>query len=555
MGPVGPEPAVGEAGADRVAAPMAGVAAPSGVPEAGLGAVGGPAGAAAAGTAVGLCAAAGGLGAAVGGTGVGELAWPPQAATTKQKASARRVIRTGRNGVQRPRAARRVPDAFAAHCNRATTNPIPRSNHARLGCLVVWSFDSHREGTVDYDVLIVGARVAGASLALLLGERGHRVLLVDRDRFPSDTLSTHFVGPQHVPLLAKLGVLEDVEASGLRRIRRSRTYVEDLVFEGPMAPPYALAPRRDRFDAILVEHACRRGGVELAERTTAEGLVEEGGRVAGAVLRTAGGAARTVRARWVVGADGKFSKVAEWVGARSYEQVPALRPGYYGYFLGLKPLPETTLEIFFTPGQMGFIFPMEPGLDCLALELQPPDFDAFRAEPVETFLSRFRALPGMAERLADARLEDRIFGTRGVDNYLRQPYGPGWALNGDAGCLKDPSTGTGMGDALTQSFLLADALDAALRGEDEKAALGAFHQKRDEAMLPGYRFTIDYTRAADIPTEALDGLRGALTSPALARSLVAALPAKLPELMPSAMPRLTAIANGFAAARRAGGCR
>jgi 2-polyprenyl-6-methoxyphenol hydroxylase-like FAD-dependent oxidoreductase len=82
---------------------------------------------------------------------------------------------------------------------------------------------------MDYDVLIIGARVAGASLALLLGERGHRVLLIDRDRFPSDTLSTHFLSPFAVEPLRRLGVLEDVERAGFRRITRARSCIGCLL--------------------------------------------------------------------------------------------------------------------------------------------------------------------------------------------------------------------------------------------------------------------------------------------------------------------------------------
>ena len=167
----------------------------------------------------------------------------------------------------------------------------------------------------EYDVIVVGARVAGSSLALLLGQRGHRVLLMDRDTFPSDTLSTHFVGRPGMMALKRLGALADVEAVGFRRIIRTRTWIEDCLFEGPTGPTgdYALAPRRDALDSILIRHAVERGGVEFQERTHAEGLCEEDGRVVGVHLRTPNGERREARARVVVGADGKFSKVAQWV--------------------------------------------------------------------------------------------------------------------------------------------------------------------------------------------------------------------------------------------------
>lgn len=403
----------------------------------------------------------------------------------------------------------------------------------------------------DYDVLIIGARVAGASLARLLGERGHRVLLVDRDHFPSDTLSTHYMGPSAVPLLARLGVLDEVEAAGFRRLTRSRTYVGDCLFEGPLAPGggYALAPRRDSLDMILIEHAARQGGVTFRERTRADGLLLEDGRVVGARLTTAGEAAREVRARVVIGADGKFSKIADWVGAARYRDVPALRPAYYGYYRGLAALPEPTVEFFFVGDRIGFVFPMQPGVDCLALELQPEDFAAFRAAPQAAFEERFRALPGMAVRLREATLMGQMQGSQGIANHFRQPYGPGWALTGDAGYLKDPSTGSGIGDALTQSFWLADALDATLRGADWEASLGEFKRRRDETMLPFYHATLQFTQQRDTPGEDLAWLRAALSGPFFARMLANNLPPMLLGTFPGPVrPTITMLAQAFGAA-------
>lgn len=393
----------------------------------------------------------------------------------------------------------------------------------------------NREGNVDYDVLIVGARVAGASLALLLGERGHRVLLVDRDHFPSDTLSTHFLSPFAVEPLRRLGVLDDVEAAGFRKIRRARTWIEDCLLEGPVGPQdaYALAPRRFVLDTILIRHAQHSGGVEFWDRATAEGLLtEEDGTICGAVIHTADGTRREIRARVVVGADGKYSRVARWVNAETYAEMPAMRPVYYGYFHGVAPLAEPAFELLFVQNQIGFLFPMRPDEDCLALEVQPEDFEAFRADPQATFLERYRSLPGMAARMADVVLEGKLQGTRGVANYFRKPYGPGWVLSGDAGYLKDPSTGYGIGDALTQNVHLAAALDATFHGGDWEASLSAFQRKRDEAMLPLYQATIAATQLRDAPAELLMWLRAALISPHFARTLMYWLPTVLADGLP-----------------------
>jgi flavin-dependent dehydrogenase len=377
-----------------------------------------------------------------------------------------------------------------------------------------------------YDLLIVGGRVAGASLALLMGRRGYRVLLVDRDEFPSDTLSTHYLPPPSVGSLDRLGgVLADVEAAGFRRLTRARTHLQDCLLEGPIGPSgaYALAPRRDVLDSALVEHATR-CGVAFKDRTTAESLIQEDGRVVGANLRSHGGATEAVRAGVVVGADGKFSSVARWVNAATYHEVPPLRPLYYGYFLGVQPLAVPSLEIFYQPGQIGFIFPMQPGLDCLALELQPADFDTFRAAPLETFMSRFRLLFGMESRLHDTTPEGKLLGMRGVENYFRVPYGPGWALTGDAAYCRDPSTGTGIGDSLEQSILLGEALHDALANGSWDTRMAAFHEQRDEMLLPGYRATLSYTLAAETLPESMAWLRAVLSAPGLARTVANALP-------------------------------
>ena len=406
----------------------------------------------------------------------------------------------------------------------------------------------------EYDVLVVGARVAGASLALLLGRQGRRVLLVDRDRFPSDTLSTHFLGAPAVASLERLGVLADVEANGLRRLTRTRTYVGDCVLEGPavpVVPGYALAPRRDRLDAILIRHATAHPSVEMRERTRAVELLREGTRVVGAAVAGPDGQRAEIRARAVVGADGKSSDVARWVEASAYETVPALRPAYYGYFRGVEPLGEPTLEIFFAGDHIGFVFPMEPDVDCLAVEMQPADFDVFRRDPQRCLEARLRALPGMARRMRGAVLEGPVKGTRGIENYFRVPYGPGWALTGDAGYCKDPSTGLGIGDAFTQAFLLAEAIHRGLDGDWDEA-LSAFHQRRDEAMMPLYRATLAYTRAGAVPEESLDLLRAVLSSPPFARMLAtgfAATLAQAPGFPAPLRARLGQIAQAFAARR------
>jgi 2-polyprenyl-6-methoxyphenol hydroxylase-like FAD-dependent oxidoreductase len=379
---------------------------------------------------------------------------------------------------------------------------------------------------MDYDVIIVGARVAGSSLAILLGRQGRRVLLVDRDRFPSDTLSTHLLQPSAVEMLGRLGALTDVEASGLRRLARLRTYAGETVLEGALRAPgaYALCARRYHLDHTLIRHALRHPSVALADGTTVGDLLWEDGRVYGVQVRGRNGRRRALSARVVVGADGKSSKVAEWVGARRYEETPAQRPLYYAYYRNVLPLPEPMLEVFYQGGRIGFVMPMEPGIDCLALELQPGEFSRFRADPAGRFDEAIRSLPGMARRLTGARRDGPVRGTRGVENYLRVPYGPGWALTGDAAYCKDPSTGTGIEDAFRQAFLLEEPLGAALDGADWDATMAAYHERRDAAVLPAFRNTLAYTRMGALPDESLAWFQAVAANAGLVRQLATAFP-------------------------------
>jgi len=189
------------------------------------------------------------------------------------------------------------------------------------------------------------------------------------------------------------------------------------------------------------------------------------------------------------------------------------------------PLPEPACEVFYREGRIGWVMPMEPGMHCLALEIPAEQFPRFRAEAAESFAAEFGALHGMAGRLAGATRVGPVHGTRGVENYLRVPHGPGWALTGDAACCKDPSTGLGIEDAFRQAFLLEEALGAALDGADWEAAMTEYHRRRDEALTPGYRATLAYTRAPETPAESVAWLRGVLANAGLARLLGAGFPA------------------------------
>jgi flavin-dependent dehydrogenase len=354
-----------------------------------------------------------------------------------------------------------------------------------------------------YDAIVVGARCAGSPTAMLLARQGHRVLLVDRATFPSDTTSTHLVHPPGVASLERWGLLESVIATG------SPPPIDTYAFDfGPFtiagAPgtadfPVSYAPRRTVLDQLLV-NAAAAAGAEVRERFTVESLVVEDDRVVGVRGRSKGGRTVTERARAVVGADGRHSLVADAVDARTYNEKPQLQVSYYTYWSGL-PM-SNRFETALRPGLGYAAWPTNDDLTLVIAGRSIDQFDVLRRDIEGTYLETLEQVaPAFHERVRGARREERFAGTA-VRGYLRKPFGPGWALVGDAGYNKDFITAQGIHDAFRDAELCASALDEAFAGRRGfDAALGDYQTARDEQVLPMYEFTADLAALAPPPPE------------------------------------------------------
>lgn len=186
-----------------------------------------------------------------------------------------------------------------------------------------------------YDVIIVGARVAGSATALLLARRGLSVLVLDRATFPSDTLSTHQVQVPAVARLARWGVLDQILAAGTPSTRSARFDQGEAVITGRFpaydGTDFMCSPRRTLLDKVLVD-AARTAGAEVRENFTVDELVADNGTVTGVRGREKGAPAVTEQARLVIGADGKHSRVAEVVQARAYRTKPPQSLAFYTYW-------------------------------------------------------------------------------------------------------------------------------------------------------------------------------------------------------------------------------
>lgn len=339
-----------------------------------------------------------------------------------------------------------------------------------------------------YDVIVVGARVAGAATAMLLARRGLRVLAVDRARFPSDTLSTHQIQVPGVARLHRWGLLDRVRAAGTPATRRVRLDAGHAVLDGHF-PAYdgvdaLYSPRRTVLDALLVD-AARAAGAEVRENFVVEEIVGAGDRVTGIRGFERGGAPVTELAHLVVGADGKHSRVAEAVGARPYHQRAGRSFGCYTYWSGV---PMAGGELYQRPGRAVAAFATNDGLVMVYAQAPMGEFADFRADVDSHYRKTLDLCGDLGDRVRDGVRAERYRATPDLPNMFRVPYGPGWALVGDAGVVMDPITAQGISNAFRDAELLTDAIVAELGGG--RRALRAYHQKRDAAVRPMFDLTV-----------------------------------------------------------------
>jgi len=336
---------------------------------------------------------------------------------------------------------------------------------------------------------------------MLLARRGYRVLVVDRATFPSDTVSTHVVHPLAVAALERWGLLPRLAATGCPAIH---TYTFDFGpfsiegSPGTVDAPVAYCPRRTVLDKLLVDAAIE-AGVELREAFSVDEVVFEDGRVVGIKGRSKTGEAMTELASLVIGADGRHSKVAEAVRPAHYNDKPMLLAPYYTYWSDL-PI-DGRFDTYIRPHRGFAAAPTHDGLTLTVGGWPYAEFDANKKDVEGHFLKMFDLVPEFAERVRAAKRVAPFAGTP-VANFFRQPFGPGWALVGDAGYTKDPITAQGINDAFRAAELCASAVDQAFGGARSfDDAMREYQQRRDEHVLPMYEFTCQLATLEPPPPE------------------------------------------------------
>lgn len=340
--------------------------------------------------------------------------------------------------------------------------------------------------TPEYDVIVVGARVAGASTAMLLARQGHRVLMIDRAELPSDTVSTHAVLRSGVLQLDRWGLLERVVEAGTPPVKQitlgfDRERIRfDVRTEHGVSELYA--PRRHLLDGLLLE-AAREAGADFMGGTRMVDLLRDAsGRVTGIELESDGDRS-PVTARYVIGADGVWSRVARLVEAPMLWGHEPTNAVHYAYFAGID---QPGFWFQFTPGVNAGIISTNDGLSLVFVGRPRELMGEFTSDPEREFLRLLgQAGNDLLGKVSEGFQETPFRGTPGLPGFIRKPYGAGWALVGDAGYTKDPISAHGISDALRDAELCARAVDRALcRPDQTREALAWYQRLRDRLSAP-----------------------------------------------------------------------
>ncbi|HJU96738.1 MAG TPA: NAD(P)/FAD-dependent oxidoreductase [Jiangellaceae bacterium] len=347
-----------------------------------------------------------------------------------------------------------------------------------------------------HDVIIVGARCAGSATAMLLARRGLRVLVLDRAGYGSDAVSTHALMRGGVLQLQRWGLLDEIVAAGTPPVTRVVFhYPEETtpISLKPAAGVRALyAPRRTVLDRVLADAAIA-AGAEVRFGVTVTGLLrDDTGRVTGIAGREADGRQLLASAPLTVGADGIRSLVAREVGA------PVIRTArsdgtavLYGYW---DDLPVDGYEWLYAPGAGAGLIPTNDGQTLVFVGTRPPQMKAARRAGTahHVFSTLLETVsPAVAERVSGVRPPKRLRGFAGMSGYLRQAWGPGWALVGDAGYFEDPLSTHGITDALRDAELLAGAVGDLHSGTATEATASDGYQKTRDALAGRLFGTVD----------------------------------------------------------------
>lgn len=340
----------------------------------------------------------------------------------------------------------------------------------------------------DQKIAIVGAGPAGASLAIRLAAKGHRVTLVERDKFPRHKLCGEFVSPETLAHFGDLGVLDAMLAIGGDRIAKTTFFAlsgRSVAVRSDWfgAGSAALSISRARMDSVMLDRA-RGCGVDVREEVQAVGIETDGAFVKSVRIRNADGTRGTVDADVFIDATGRARQISRFAQKVLVEQAPAVVPRILGFKTHLSgaALERGNCEIYFFEGGYGGLSFVE---DAAANHCFLVSADRYRAiGSVDRFVEEviFRN-PRARETMSGAtpKFDWLAVSVSGFGRFDLRPAANLFAV-GDSAAFIDPFTGSGMLMAIESSALLADALGSGAPDEVAAAYSTAYGRRFDRRL-------------------------------------------------------------------------
>jgi FAD-dependent halogenase len=369
---------------------------------------------------------------------------------------------------------------------------------------------NRKDGSEQTDVVVVGGGPAGSTLATLVAMRGHRVVLLEKERFPRWQIGESLL-PSTVHGVCRLtGVAGKLAKAGFTRKRggtqRWGSNPEPWTFAFSVSPKmngetsYAYQVERSKFDQILLDHA-RTTGVDVREQHAVTDVIEDEGRVHGVSYTDAAGSEGTIHAAYVVDASGNKSRIYQRSGAsRQYSEF-FRSLALFGYFEGGKRLPEPNsgniLSCAFDSGWFWYI-PLTPALTSVGAVVRHDLASKIQGDPEQALRGLIAECPMISDYLRDAR---RV--TEGEYGQLRvrkdysyantKFWRPGMVLIGDAACFVDPVFSSGVHLATYGAMLAARSINSALAlTVDEDTAFREFERRYRREFGVYYEFLVSF---------------------------------------------------------------
>ncbi len=306
----------------------------------------------------------------------------------------------------------------------------------------------------DYDVIVVGAGVAGASSAILLGREGYRVLLVDRAVFPRHKTCGEGIMPEGVRILGALGVLPAVLEQAGPQVRGLRFRSQAGVWAQADFPPvsgeraYSVVVRRYELDHLLVQAAKSLSNVTVREGFAMLEALHDGGSIQGIVGHPVDrmGGRETLQAPLTLAADGMRSQFHNRYGiTRAVRR--RQRWGISGHLHGVQDL-RPYIEVLYQGEYEVYLAPLGGDLALVAILLEKKAMRAFRGDLASAYHQFLKADSALGPRIRQSEVVPPV-GARGPLGFTVEPvYLPGLLLVGDSAGFIDPITGEGMTLAL-----------------------------------------------------------------------------------------------------------